>query len=79
MTIRKSKEQYTVKVLEKEPGSKHLVQNNAHWVEPHAVEGGKPEDKGDEIAYTLFGALIKHSEGREIVLEPASVVLKRRH
>ncbi|CAH0033346.1 unnamed protein product, partial [Clonostachys rhizophaga] len=52
-------------------------------VEPITVEGGKNEDGSDEIAYSLFGALVKgaqcHWEATgEGVLEKAQVVLKRR-
>ena len=79
MTIRKSKERYTFKTLERGSEMKHLVQANDSWVEPEAVEGGKNSDGSDEIAYTLFGALVKYSEGREIVLDRAPVVLKRKY
>lgn len=54
----------------------HLVQANEYWVEPQAVEGGKNNQGSDEIAYAIFGALVKRSGVREYVLEKAHVVLK---
>ncbi|KAH7316964.1 hypothetical protein B0I35DRAFT_434311 [Stachybotrys elegans] len=50
--------------------------------EPITVEGGRNEDGSDEIAYPLFGALVKsahhHGVSKERVLEKAQVVLKKR-
>jgi hypothetical protein len=60
-----------------------FLEDFENLVEPISVEGGNTKEKSDEIAYSLFGALVKdpagagHAEG-EVVLEKAQVVLKRR-
>lgn len=47
-----------------------------------AVEGGRPNQTSDEIAYPLFGGLVKQSaeygEGKKNVLEKALVILKNK-
>jgi hypothetical protein len=51
--------------------------------EPIIVEGGNNKDASDEIAYSLFGALVKtpqhHGGSKMVVLEKAQVVLKAAH
>lgn len=47
-------------------------------VEPISVEGGKNKEGSDEIAYPLFGGLVKHAETGKKVLEKSQVIMKRR-
>ena len=77
MIMRKSKEGYLCRKLDVEPGDAPSVHSFESWVESQAVEGGKNNQGGDQIAYTLFGSLIKSLEGRDIVLQKAQVVLRR--
>jgi hypothetical protein len=74
--MRASKEFYQCKM-----GMEGALENEvAHLVSPMAVEGGGSEaDKGDNIAFVLFGALTKRGIGGEVtVLERAHVIMKRR-
>lgn len=51
------------------------------WCEPQAVDGGGVSERGDNIAYVLFGALCKHPAYRgesERVLVKAEVVLEKK-
>lgn len=47
-------------------------------VEPLSVEGGKNDQGSNEIAYAIFGGLVKHADHVPRVLEKAQVILKRR-
>lgn len=47
-------------------------------VEPISVEGGKNKEGSNEIAYALFGGLVKHAESGKKVLEKSQVIMKRR-
>ncbi len=46
-------------------------------VEPISVEGAKNKDASGEIAYVLFGGLIKHTKTGNKLLEKAQVIMKR--
>jgi hypothetical protein len=51
------------------------------WCEPQAVDGGRNTERGDKIAYVLFGALCKNPAYRgenERVLVKAEVVMERK-
>jgi hypothetical protein len=88
LMMRKSKEGYQCEVPDTEGGPCLLVPNHESLVEPMAVEGGKPSQAGNEIAYTLFAALTKQGassssssssgDKRRLVLEKAHVILKRK-
>lgn len=78
MMMRKSKEGYRCE-------SPHIEDRFLSRIEPFAdsfgVEGGKSDDQSDEIAYCLFGALVKdarHLGGEKKVLDKAQVILKRK-
>ncbi|KAK4034240.1 hypothetical protein C8A01DRAFT_18927 [Parachaetomium inaequale] len=79
MLMRKSKNRYLVKTID--PGMTVLLsacENTAYSV---SVEGGNNSEKSDEIAYVVFGALVKQpqtADQPEKVLEKAHVVLKRK-
>lgn len=50
-----------------------------HFAESYGVEGGKTEDRSDEVSYVLFGALTKVAlSGEANILEKAQVILKRK-
>jgi hypothetical protein len=79
MLMRMSKEGYACVV----PDLKDVcvLSKMEHFAESFGVEGGKAEDRSDEVAYVLFGALTKdsrHLGGDRKVLEKAQVILKRR-
>lgn len=49
--------------------------------EPVAVEGGKPSEASQDIAFAVFGALVKRPEdgnGEMVVLEKAEVILQKK-
>ncbi|KAK0620645.1 hypothetical protein B0T14DRAFT_497138 [Immersiella caudata] len=49
------------------------------YMEPVAVASGKESDRSDEVAYIMFGGLVKTIPGQQdIVLEKSQVVLKRK-
>lgn len=79
MIMRRSKHQYTVEM----PGGSGwslLASECKDLAVAMAVEAGWPDQASDEIAYTLFGGLVKRAEdgeGGRRVLEKAMVVLKR--
>ncbi|KFA51339.1 hypothetical protein S40293_10817 [Stachybotrys chartarum IBT 40293] len=78
--MRRSREGYKC-IVPPTGRSKCFINAYETLVEPITVEGGKNEDRSDEIAYSLFGALVKganHEESKGGVLEKAQVVLKRR-
>lgn len=79
MMMRKSKERYYC-YLPNSKDSSHLSKIK-QFADSFDVEGGKAEDESDEVAYVLFGALMKDTRnlGGEVkVLEKASVILKRK-
>ncbi|KAK4450232.1 hypothetical protein QBC34DRAFT_461534 [Podospora aff. communis PSN243] len=79
MIMRRSKDRYTCEI----PGTagwSHLASSCEDLVETLAVEGGRASQASDEIAYTLFGGLLKQpefGEGGKMVLEKAMVILKK--
>jgi len=79
MLMRKSKNRYLVKTID--PGKTVLLsacENTAYSV---SVEGGNNSEESNEMAYVLFGALVKQpqtADQPEKVLEKAQVVLKRK-
>ncbi|KAK3343435.1 hypothetical protein B0T25DRAFT_508243 [Lasiosphaeria hispida] len=79
MTMRMSKEGYACKMVNKKSGQRQSLSSNKYWVDAMAVEGSKNSEASDEIAYTLFGALVKCPDGRDgKVLEKGQVVLIRK-
>ena len=79
--MRRSTDHYTCEV----PGFAGwplLASKCEELAETMAVEGGRPNQASDEIAYTLFGGLVKqaaeYGDGKKKVLEKAQVILKRR-
>lgn len=80
MLMRTSRDLYMVKVPGKEGLPLLASACSESLVEPMGVEGGKPSEACDEIAHTIFGALVKQPEngdGRQMVLEVAHVILKK--
>jgi hypothetical protein len=79
MMMRRSKEGYRCEAPTPEKATRLVDWED--FAEPHYVENGKQNEASDEIAYCLFGPLIKNPEygieGRK-VLERAHVVMKRR-
>ena len=78
--IRRSKDQYVCEVPGR-GGISNLVSECGLLVEAVAVESCKPNQASNEIAYTLFGGLVKkldQGDGKSLVLEKAEVILKRR-
>lgn len=79
MMMRMSKEGYECETPD--PQAVCLLSQWEHFAEEFGVEGGKAEDRSDEVAYVLFGALTKDTSnlgGERKVLEKAQVVLKRK-
>jgi hypothetical protein len=80
MIMRRSKDRYACEM----PGTagwSHLASRCEDLAETLAVEGGRPNQASDEIAYTLFGGLVKQAEsgeGGKMVLEKAMVILKKK-
>lgn len=79
LLMRRCKDFYLVKV----PGENGVPLSESEcdeeYVHPFGVEGGGNQ-ASDEIAYTVFGALVKRPElggDEERVLEPAWVIMKR--
>ncbi|KAK0671489.1 hypothetical protein QBC41DRAFT_371699 [Cercophora samala] len=54
-----------------------FVRNNESWMEVVAVRGGTMADGGNEVEHMIFPALVKKSDGREVVLEKAQVVVRK--
>ncbi len=83
MLMRKSKHRYTVETVQADKGvSLAAVESKVDSV---SVEGGKSSERSDEIAFAVFGALVKRpwagdgtAEPAVKVLEKAQVVLRRR-
>ncbi|KAK3326053.1 hypothetical protein B0H66DRAFT_530059 [Apodospora peruviana] len=81
ITMRNSREGYACGLTEQEDCIRQRILLSAHesWVEAVAVEAGKDNEAGDEIAYALFGALFKLQGGKPAkVLEKAHVVLRKK-
>lgn len=79
MLMRRSRDLYMVKVPGKDLPRFQKACGEL-LVQPMGVEGGKGSEASDEIAHTLFGALVKqpeHGDGRQLVLEVAHVILKK--
>ncbi|KFY82656.1 hypothetical protein V498_08517 [Pseudogymnoascus sp. VKM F-4517 (FW-2822)] len=77
MMMRKSKEGYRCELPPKEA---YFLSRIEPFADSFGVEGGKADDQSDEIAYCLFGALVKdarHLGGEKKVLDKAQVILKR--
>jgi hypothetical protein len=81
MVLRDSKGQYACEILGGEEVPCFL-NKCPELAEPVAVEGGKSNEAGEEIVYTLFGGLVRclDSAGgiERRVLEKADVILNRR-
>ncbi|OBT46344.1 hypothetical protein VE00_02779 [Pseudogymnoascus sp. WSF 3629] len=74
--MRKSKEGYRCELPPKEA---RFLSKIEPFADSFGVEGGKADDQSDEIAYCLFGALVKgarHMGGEKKVLDKAQVILK---
>lgn len=82
MDMRASKEEYAIWTPDLSEDSEELFQPSvARFAESFGVEGGKSGDGSDQIAYPLFGGLVKHPEHRGeglTVLETAQVVMRRK-
>jgi hypothetical protein len=79
MLMRKSKNRYVVETMD--PNGTVLLSACEDKAEPLAVEGGNNSEKSDEVAYMVFGALIKQplaGDQTVKVLEKAQVVLKKK-
>jgi hypothetical protein len=82
MDMRASKEEYAIWIpnLSKD-SDEQLLQRVAEFADSFGVDGGKSGDGSDQIAYTLFGGLVKHPEHRAeglTTLEKAQVVMRRK-
>jgi len=80
MLMRRSRDLYIVKFPGKDGVPLSASACGESLVQPIGVENGKGKEAGDEIAHTLFGALVKqpeHGDGRQMVLEVAHVILKK--
>lgn len=82
MDMRASKEEYAIWTPDLSEDSDEGFQPSVErFAESFGVEGGKSGDGSDQIAYPLFGGLVKHPEYRGeglTVLETAQVVMKRK-
>ena len=79
MLMRKSKNRYLVQTIDPHMTVLHSACESTTC--PVWVEGGNNSEKSDEIAYVVFGALVKQpqtADQPEKVLEKAQVVLKRK-
>ncbi|KAK3897829.1 hypothetical protein C8A05DRAFT_19481 [Staphylotrichum tortipilum] len=79
MLMRKSKNRYLVKTVDSDLTV--LLSGCENMAYSVSVEGGKNSEKSDEIAYVVFGALVKQPQtaGQPVkVLEKAQVVLKKK-
>ena len=75
MMMRKSKARYTCE-FPPTPSIQCFLEDYAQLAEPISVEGGRNKDGSDEIAYTVFGGLIKYTETGKRTLERAQVIMK---
>ncbi len=79
MLMRKSRNRYAVWTMDHDRTV--LLSACEDTVESVAVEGGNNSEESDEVAYVLFGALIKQPQAGDQpvrVLEKAQVVLKKK-
>lgn len=77
--MRKSREEYRCEA--KKDRMQSPAAGRDGWVDAQAVDEGKNDEFGDNIAYVLFGALTKHPAYRgesELVLVKAEVVLEKK-
>lgn len=80
MIMRRATDRYTCEVPGLS-GISTLASQCEELAETVAVEGGRPNQASDDIAFTLFGGLVKksaeHGDGETKILEKALVILKR--
>ncbi|KAI3395587.1 hypothetical protein diail_1099, partial [Diaporthe ilicicola] len=77
--MRKSREEYRCEAI-KDLGQRPVAAYES-WCEPQAVDGGLNSERGENIAYVLFGALCKDPAYRgesEKVLVKADVVVEKK-
>lgn len=78
ISMQRSKVRYEVRSFESQDLPAYTLVE--HFVESMGVESGCSNDASEEIAYQLFGALLKHSKlnARLRILVRAEVMLKRK-
>ncbi|KAH7305865.1 hypothetical protein B0I35DRAFT_413672 [Stachybotrys elegans] len=80
MMMRRSKENYRCDVPLPR-GGRCLLTDHENAAEPMTVKRGSAKDMSENIAYSLFGYLIREGgrmDSEDVVLEKAQVVLERR-
>jgi hypothetical protein len=80
MIMRQSDEGYKCERLEVDKDRRVSLAKNEALFDAVAIEGGKFGDRSDDVAYVLFGPLLKRLPGQPLkILEKGQVVLKRRN